>query len=86
VKILVLGTTGQLGWQLMRDLGGSPPRGSSEGEEVPVRVQLLGTTRAQLDVGHESRAAIEASLAALLDQHQGKPGDQCDRLHRSGPR
>lgn len=70
MKILVLGTTGQLGWQLMRDLGGSPPRGSSEGEEVPVRVQLLGTTRAQLDVGHESRAAIEASLAALLDQHQ----------------
>jgi len=82
MKILVLGTTGQLGWQLMRDLGGSSasdPPGSCQSVAPEVHqtqatrgsdAQVLGVARKQLDVGLHDRAAIEAALAALFDQHQ----------------
>ena len=90
----MLGTGGQLGWQLMKDLnsadaaqpenpgwephkaadkaGGAAPQEDQQREtRKPTQgMQLVGTNRAELDVGLTDRAGIEACLAALLARHQ----------------
>lgn len=94
LRVLVLGTNGQLGWQLMKDLnsvdaaqpenpGWEPHKaadkagGAAQQEDQqretrkPTQgMQLVGTNRAELDVGLTDRAGIEACLAALLARHQ----------------
>lgn len=78
LKVLVLGTNGQLGWQLLNKLAdaGEHRRNStvhSAGDRASAGsggLCVAGATRSDLEVGGADRSAIEAKLGALLDRHQ----------------